>query len=49
MSDIQTVVLSLGDVPSNLGQYFAVGAMSPVAFFLLGMGIGLIYKSIWRV
>ncbi|HFW0244308.1 TPA: hypothetical protein ACIAR9_004063 [Salmonella enterica subsp. enterica serovar Poona] len=49
MSDVQTVVLNLGDIPNNLGQYFAVGAISPVAFFLLGMGIGLIYKSIWRV
>lgn len=44
--NINSVVLDLGVIPDDLDKYFMFGVLSPVVFFMLGMCIGLIYKSI---
>lgn len=44
--NMSSVVLDLGAIPDNLDKYFMFGVLSPVVFFMLGMCVGLIYKSI---
>ncbi len=44
--DMNSVVLDLGTIPDNLDKYFIFGILSPVVFFVFGMCIGLIYRTV---
>lgn len=44
--NMHSVVLDLGTIPGDLDKYFMFGVLSPVVFFVFGMCIGLVYKSI---